>query len=188
MAFRLRVERIVDPGGRRILDWRVTEERLRRSLFRILQETALCSMATVNRLNRAHINTAYFAFSEDLELYFLSDPGAVHCRNLSGNPSMAITIFNSSQRWGKPDKGLQLFGACREAKGRQVAKAERVYGKRFPEYAERTTGAHRSKREAPRLRSYRFYRFLPRMVKVFDEREFGSGIFVGAAVLRRRAE
>ena len=142
-------------------------------------------MATVDRLHKSHINTAYFSFSEDLELYFLSDRGAAHCRNLSSNPSMAMAVFDSSQTWGKPDRGLQLFGICREAKGREATNVERVYGKRFPEYVRRTVGA---RGQASRLRSYRFYRFLPRRVKVFDERDFGAGVFIVAAVLRRRGE
>lgn len=177
MAFRLKVERIIDPGGRRVVK-RVSEERLLQSLFRILQETVLCSMATVNGLNRAYINTAYFSYSQDLVLYFLSHRRAVHCRNLVANPSMAMTVFDSSQAWGNPDRGLQLFGNCQEAQGRQITKAERVYSERFLEYARQFA------LPASRLRSYRFYRLVPRRVKVFDEREFGPGVFVVASVIR----
>lgn len=182
MAVRLKIERIVDPGGRRIAASRVTNGRLQRSIFRILQETTLCSIATVSGLNKAHINTAYFAYSKDLELYFLSDPGAVHCKNVSINPSMAMTIFNSLQTWGKPDRGLQLFGTCRDAKGVAAAKAERAYARRFPQYARRTAHTHSDKSEGSRLRSYHFYRFVPNTIKVFDEPEFGSGVFVVMSV------
>jgi len=104
------------------------EEPVRRSLFRILRENVLCSMATVATGNRAHINTAYFCYSRALELFFLSDPGSLHCRNLAEHPSMAMTIFRSAQAWGNPDRGVQLFGTCREAKGPHARNAERLYG------------------------------------------------------------
>ncbi len=164
----------------------VTEEflgRVRRSALRILMENVLCSMSTVATGNRAHINTAYFCYSDDLELRFLSDPGSTHCENLAVNPSMAIAIFRSTQRWGGSDRGMQLFGVCREANGREAAQAERLYGKRFRLYAKWMAGtSEREKRLASDLRTYRFYRFVPSTVKILDEAEFGGGVLVTASL------
>src|SRR5205823_5353188 len=50
----------------------VSDPRIRACLFRILARTQLCSIATVARGSRAHINTAFFAYSAYLALYFLS--------------------------------------------------------------------------------------------------------------------
>jgi len=41
------------------------------------------------------------------------------------------------------------------------------------------------RRQAALLRSYAFYRFLPRRIKILDEREFGGAVFATAAVVRR---
>jgi len=138
-------------------------------------------MATVAAGRRAHINTAYFCSSADLDVYFLSDPSALHCRNLTTNPTMAITVFSSSQRWGHPDRGVQLFGTCREASARHAVEAERLYRQRFPAYGRwrRVNGAGNGG-----AFRYRFYHFAPRMVKILDERTFGAGVFVYAAVRR----
>jgi len=156
---------------------------VRRSIARILGENVLCSMATIGPRGRAHVNTAYYCFSPDLKLYFLSDPGSRHCMNLARSPSMAIAVFRSSQVWGKPDRGLQLFGTCSEARGADRTAAERLYGRRFPAYAKAMGAASRNtQREAQFRRSYRFYRFVPREVKVLDERVFGGGVFVIAKV------
>ena len=57
----------------------LSEERVRRSVFSILKENVLCSIATVIADNQSHINTAYFCYSDELELYFLQDPGSLHC-------------------------------------------------------------------------------------------------------------
>lgn len=158
--------------GIRIVEKRFSDGQVKKSIFRILQSNVLCSMSTVTRGNRAHINIAYFCYSPDLELYFLSYPTSLHCRNLRANSSMAISVFSSSQKWGNPDRGLQLFGTCREARGLVAKEAERLYLRRFSGY----------KSLAPELRGCRFYRFLPGEVKVLDEREFGGGVFVLAAM------
>jgi uncharacterized protein YhbP (UPF0306 family) len=165
----------VDPNG-------FSQERVHRSVFSILRGNVLCSIATVTEENKAHINTAYFCYSDDLELYFLSDPGSLHCRNLSTNSSMAVTVFRSSQRWGGPDEGLQLFGTCTQARGPQATKAQRLYRERFPAYAEWVAGL----RDERVGRDYRFFRFLTDRLKVLDEKKFGDAVFVTAAVKRDR--
>ncbi|MBI4229522.1 MAG: pyridoxamine 5'-phosphate oxidase family protein [Planctomycetes bacterium] len=158
----------------------LSDRRLLRCVLRILAKTVLCSIATVTAGHRAHINTAYFCFSDDLELYFLSHPGSLHCRNLQESPSMGMAIFSSSQRWGGPDRGVQLLGTCRQARGSQEKKAEGLYGKRFAAYAR--WRASLGKDDA--ARDYRFYRFLPTRLKVLDERTFGAAVFVSADVRR----
>jgi len=166
---------------------RISERRIRTIVLRVLAETKLCSIATVARGNRAHINTAFFAYSPNLELYFLSDPGSLHCRNLLANPSMAMTVFNSNQRWEAPGRGIQLFGVGRQARGHQTGVAEAIYATRFPAFAQwmkGTTPAER--RQAAQLRSYALFRFMPRRVKILDEAEFGGAVFIVAAVRRHR--
>lgn len=153
--------------------------------MRILRENVLCSMATVSGVNRAHINTAYFSYSDDLELFFLSDRSSHHGRNLVSNPSLAVAVFSASQVWGRPDRGLQCFGTCGEARGRQ-REAERSYGRRFAEYARWMKAFPRDHPTVSRLRSYGFYRFVPRSIKIFDERALGSGVFVEVDVIRGR--
>jgi hypothetical protein len=57
-----------------------------------------------------------------------------------------------------------------EVKGATARHAEMLYRRRFPEY------------EQGGLTAYRFYRFRPRRLKVFDERELGMGVFVTAKI------
>jgi uncharacterized protein YhbP (UPF0306 family) len=158
-----------------------SETRIRKRVLRLLQENTLCSLATVRRNNHAHISPVYFCYSEDLELYFLSDPRSLHCQNLLTNASMAVTIFDSSQKWGRDDRGMQFFGMCSEAKGEYATQAELLYGKRFQAFVKWKT-AHR--KDLPFR--YHFYHFVPREIKILDESEFGGGVFVSAA-LRFRA-
>lgn len=99
---------------------------------------------------------------------------------------MALTVFDSSQAWGNPDRGVQLFGRASAATGPIAKEAERLYGQRFPIYAKWMRGrTPMERRAAAQLRTYRFYRFVPTRVKILDERAFGSGVFVAAPVPRR---
>lgn len=161
-----------------------SDNRVRRSLFGILRSNVLCSMATVTQPGRAHINTAYFGYSDKPELYFLSYPDSVHCKNLLRNPSMAMTVFRSAQTWGKPDTGLQLFGACHEAKGRWAEKAETIYSRRFTGHA-KWRGQIQKEEGAFGLR---FYRFVPTEAKILDEKKFGAGTFVKVRMSNRRGQ
>jgi len=162
------------------IDGGFDEERVRRSVFAILESNVLCSIATVTPEGHPHINSAYFGYSDDLELYFLSHPGSLHCRNLSRNASMAMTVFNSAQRWTEPGQGLQLFGTGARADGRAAEDAERIYGRRFPAYA-----SWKAALAADDLsREYRFYRFDVGTVRILDEKNLGDAVWVRVSVRR----
>ena len=61
-----------------------------------------------------------------------------------------------------------------------------MYAKRFPSYARWMSSTKKDKKKlAEQLRSYRFYRFLPRQLKVLDEAEYGGETFVIVAIKRK---
>jgi hypothetical protein len=132
--------------------------------------------------DRAHINTGYFARSDALELWLLSHPSSLHCRNIVTNPSMAVAVYASAQHWTDPGRGLQLFGTCTQVAGDEAPQAERTYVNRFPAYADWKV---RLKPGDPAL-DYRFYRFLPVSAKLLDEDEFGDAVWVQADIVRDR--
>lgn len=137
---------------------------------KLLDASTLCAISTVGPRGRAHINTAYFAWSNRLDVVWLSDPRAAHSRNVRARETVAIAIYDSHQSWGKPDRGIQLFGAAAEVVGAAAREAAETYAARFPEYRESELGG------------YRFYRCRPQALKVFDERALGAGVFVTATV------
>jgi uncharacterized protein YhbP (UPF0306 family) len=168
----------IDARGAAVAITGVTVARVRRSILHILAANVLCALATVNHDHSAHINTAYFSFSADFELYFLSHPRSLHCQNLGRNASMAAAVYSSQQNWTGPDQGLQLFGTCAPAEGPQLTRAARIYGARFPQYRKWKSGLKASNP----AQEYRLYRFVPAQLKVFDESAFGEAVFVRAAV------
>jgi len=112
----------------------------------------------------------YFAWSARFDVIWISDPESRHSRNLLANPSAAVTIYDSDQTWGGADRGIQLFGTAGAVTGRVAAQAQRAYAARFASY------------DATMAKSYPFYRFRPREVKVFYERVLGDGTLVTAKV------
>jgi uncharacterized protein YhbP (UPF0306 family) len=154
----------IERSGRRI-----AADRLERVLRKLLEASTLCAIATVSG-SRAHINTAYFAWSEEFHLVWVSEPRARHSQNLRQRRTAAIAVFDSTQVWGKPDRGVQLFGSAGEPRGRAAERARDVYAGRFREY------------DAAAFSAYRVYEFRPQRLKLFDETEFGGGVFVTARV------
>ena len=155
---------LIERSGRR-----VGSARIRSLAEELLEASTLCAIATVGPRGRAYVNTAYFAWAPGLRIVWLSEPRAQHSRNLRANVSAAVAVYDSNQTWGRPDRGIQLFGDVRAG----GADAEAAYGVRFAEYAD------------SELSAYRFYELVPRRVKLFDERSLGSGTFVTARVGRR---
>src|SRR5437667_7750901 len=104
---------------------RFSSATLERVARRLMNASPLCSLATVSPGGRAHINHMYFAWSDRLEVVWISDPDAIHSRNLTRNSSAAVTIYDSRQTWGRPDRGIQLFGTAGVTNGRAAHEARR---------------------------------------------------------------
>jgi uncharacterized protein YhbP (UPF0306 family) len=141
----------------------------------LLDASTLCAIATVTPNGSAHVNSAYFAWSRELEIVWLSAPRARHSRNLASNESVAIAVYDSSQTWGRSDRGIQLFGSASEARGGNAEKARSLYETRFPHFAAEAD-----------LGAYRLYAFRPRRIKLFDEQVLGVGTFATARIGRGR--
>jgi len=130
-----------------------------------MDASPLCSLATVSPRGRAHINHMYFAWNQHFEVFWISDADSIHSRNLARNPSAAVTVYASNQVWGRPDRGIQLFGTA------GVTRSAEPYATRFKEFDA----------EANDLPCYRFR---PRTLKLFDERSLAGGTLVTARVTR----
>lgn len=149
---------------------RFPSARLRQVARALLDAAPLCAIATASADGRAHVNTAYFAWSPRFEIVWVSAPEADHSRHIARHRSVAIAVFDTHQTWGGRDRGIQLFGTASEARGSAHREASRLYARRFKDY------------EPGSLPAYGFCRFRPRAVKLFHERLLGGGTFVTAAV------
>jgi hypothetical protein len=162
-----------------------SDDRIRRSVFRILRENVLCSISTVAPGNRAHINTAYFCYTPHLLVYFLSDPGPPA---LSEPPAKPVSRDDDFQVRTGVGRSRSRGPAVRDmrANTRPYRAGGGTVLRREVRTVQKMDGGHEpcGRAQAALLRSYAFYRFLPSRVKILDEREFGGAVFVTAAVMR----
>lgn len=147
---------------------RFSSSLLERVATRLMNASPLCSLATVSPGVRAHINHMYFAPGDRFEVFWISDRDSVHSRNLERRSTAAVTVYDSHQVWGRPDRGIQLFGTAGIATG---AAGLEAYAKRFRDFD-------------PEGNELPVYRFRPRTVKLFDERSLAGGTLVSARVTR----
>ena len=148
----------------------VARHRIERAAFELLDASSLCAVSTVSPRAMPHVSAVYFAWNRSFEIFWLSDVSARHSRNIQTRPGVAITVYDSSQVWGRPDRGIQLFGSARRLTVADCAQVESLYAARFERYTPSD------------LSAYRFYEFRAERLKVFDESVFGSGVFVTAVV------
>jgi uncharacterized protein YhbP (UPF0306 family) len=106
----------------------------------------------------------------ELDLVWLSDPGAKHSRNIRANEFAAVAVYDLMQIWGQSDRGIQIFGPAREVEGSAADGFEALYAARFPDFSR--LDQH----------GFRVYVLRPLRLKLFDENELGTGVFVKAHV------
>ena len=104
----------------------VAASRMAKAARLLLDASTLCAIATVAPDGGAYINTAYFAWSPELNLVWLSEPRAKHSQNVRAGGMVAIAVYDSNQSWGQQDRGIQLFGSAWEVDAANTAEAETV--------------------------------------------------------------
>lgn len=150
-------------------------ELIENSIVEILEANTLLSMATVTPDNKAWIATAYYSFTENLELFIITPKNNVHSHNIKSNNSVALSIFDSHQEGSDLKRGLQLFGNIIEAKGIILVKGIFSYSNRFPwlkDYIKKPSDFLKG------VISSRLFVMQIRKVKIFDEKTFGEETWV----------
>jgi len=157
----------------------VTSSQLSDSVWRILKSNNLCTIATVTPEKQPYMNTAFFVPLGEHEVAIWTSPKTKHSTNASADPSAAITIFDSTQTFGKPLAGLQATGTLTAAGVATTIKAFAQYTKRYASFSTFASSVD----EMNRAFESRFYIFKIQWVKVLDELAFGSEGYVTGKVL-----
>jgi len=149
----------------------VGDEPINKSLNEILSSNILLSMASIKDGKESWIHTAYYAYSPNLRLYYLSAPSAQHSKNIEQSQSVAVSIFDTHQNPTDKKSGLQLFGVCRRAVSEEVAEGLRLYTERFSWLA---NYIKESRDFDKGILESKLYVITPRTIKLFDEAVFGE--------------
>jgi len=153
-----------------------SDAQLHESILDILEKNMLLAMATVKN-GESYINTAYYAYSDQLELVIFTEPSTQHSQNIVLQPSVAVAVWNTPPVWGEQLQGLQLFGACQrvEESADALAEAIRVFTERFPDFRQIiATPADFARGKTER----KLYKITVQSLKLIDEPRLGRRKYI----------
>lgn len=125
----------------------------------ILAETNSCTLATVEEDGSPRATPMFFAFDDQLRIYFLSDPKTVHVANLLRDSRVAMGFYPEVAGW-KEIRGLQMKGSAEVIPDLELDQAWETYQARFPFLSEIPEAVEVSV----------LYRFEPQWVRIIDNR------------------
>lgn len=119
----------------------------------------------------------FFASDADLNLYFISSASTRHVENLLANPEVAVTVNADADDW-RAIQGLQIEGRAEPVEQADDARVRALYLAKFPEIASLLAapadGDVDGKKVASKMGEARFYRIVPRKIRIIDNtRGFG---------------
>lgn len=157
-----------------------SDAELAESIVGILNANELCAVATVSG-TESYIHTAYFAYSQHLDLYFLSQPSDRHVTNILDNPTAAVAVWNPTQAWGRDLQGLQMFGRAEKlGAGLELVTAMGLLMGRFHGFSE----IMKSPGEFVEGVTSRVFVVRSTRVKILDEPRFGRRNYIEVDIAR----
>ena len=141
---------------------------LRRLISNYLKEAKLMQIATAKD-NKPWVATVWYAYDEDLNIYFISRRSRRHSLELKENPNVAGAIAKSHETLGVKTRGIQFEGKASEVPLPELPRAFRLFTKRFP----KTKAFIKSVKDIIKnITQHRFYKIKPSRIVLFDEVNF----------------
>lgn len=91
-----------------------------------LEKTFYCCLGTFGD-EGVWTNPVYFAYDNDLNFYFISNPRSRHMQNIIENETLSISIYDTKHSPSEPHKGIQLKGDCYMVDEEDIAKVFNIY-------------------------------------------------------------
>jgi uncharacterized protein YhbP (UPF0306 family) len=112
------------------------------------------------------IASVYYSFDDNLNIYFLSSPATLHCRQIAKNPQVAVSIADSHQSVAVKKRGLQLWG-----KAGQISSAAKIKHalSLWKDFLEIKNADLSYENMLKRVVTGRMYKIVPRRIKLFDQ-------------------
>ncbi len=128
-----------------------------------LLSTDYCALATVDLNNGAWSNPVYFAWDNNYNFYFISQPHSRHMKNILKNKRVSLAIYSTAQKGDV--LGIQLEGNAKVLRNKkEISHAFRIYHGR--------TGGGPDVQHYIEDPSWLFVKITPRQMYYFDTRFF----------------
>ena len=136
------------------------KEKIKKYILDYLEKNRLMTLATSEN-DVPWAATVFFAYDDDLNIYFISVPNTRKITNLNRNPNVAIAI-NQFQPKGEVVQGLQIEGKAEALDKEKNKKELDLYRKRY-DWADKY------------LHDHELYKIKPEKVYYLDDEKFGAG-------------
>lgn len=115
------------------------------------------------------IASVYYSFDPNLNLYFLSDPETLHCRQIASNPKVTVAIADSRQKPNEFKKGLQIYGIAT-----QISDANKIkHALNLWKHALQVTDPELTYQNMlKKIVKGRMYKITPKIIKFFNQKLF----------------
>lgn len=138
-----------------------------------MSSTEFCTLATVDG-NGVWSNPVYFAWDENFNIFFISQPTSRHMKNITRDERVSLSIYSTRQSPFDDVAGIQLEGTATVLQDPgEVERAYAVYyGRKYPDTGRNQSG----KNEDVYINNpdWLFVRVTPAHIYYFDTRFFGE--------------
>ena len=111
----------------------IAAARMAAAARQLLAASTLCAIATVTPSGRAYLDTAYFAWTRDYDIVWLSAPRAQHRRRSKRTTQSRLPSMSRARRGANPTEESSCLAQHTEARGEEAEHGETIYAQRFPE-------------------------------------------------------
>jgi uncharacterized protein YhbP (UPF0306 family) len=140
----------------------------KRQLLTYLKSQNLMTVATNGDYPWAA--SVYFITDNSFNIYFLSEPTTIHCRNIQKNQNVACSITDSRQKVTDKKIGVQIQGSAHEeSTAEKIRWMLGLWNKMNPGF-EQVINLHNIQH---RVIKSRIYKIIPKQIKFFNEKLYG---------------
>lgn len=127
-----------------------------------IENNRYLTLATSSKTAKPWVSPLYFAIGEDYTIYWYSQKAALHSINISENPSVAITIFNSTVKASEVD-ALYMEATAVEVTAEEINSALIVYNQK-----EESLDTERDSQDFLGESPLRMYKAVPQKMWLYD--------------------
>jgi uncharacterized protein YhbP (UPF0306 family) len=133
-----------------------------------LKEHKLMTIATYGDF--PWIANVYYTSDDEMNLYFMSNPATLHCKQIAQNEKVAVAIADSHQDINKFKRGLQLSGTAHELS--EAAKVQHVLKMWKMSLLEVDAPELSYHNMLAKVVTGRMFQVAPKRIKLFDQHLF----------------
>lgn len=116
--------------------------------------------------------TVYYSVDNDMNIYFLSNPETLHCKQIEKNPKVSVAVVDSPQKPASLKKGLQIYGKAKKISGaNKIRHALELWKKTL----DVTSPLYSYENMMKKAIKGRMYKITPIRVKFFNEALWNEG-------------